>query len=420
MYYRFVSGSPGDYTPAGTTVTYQFSKSNQVTTTSEPGAVSVDGPSGSVWFGAGSAQSGQTNPSFDSATHSQPYTVSNSGYTTGFASVLTDPITYTWDGNAFTVQNPNSPTAPLRKELMLLLMNNTGLPQLVRWGDRMLTLLPGMNQIRYDGPVDNTGMPTVRPSDFQGTSVTSPAGHTLLAASLEKGIDNSVGWGAPPKVPPTSPTLSPKVDQYEIAVAPTPTTAGTLVIRHASGVISLIGMPPTAAPTPSNTTGPSAVLSNPTAPKPPQTSSNTTTNITNNVTNNTTNSTTNVINDDGSSKDPATVTNAKEMDNIQATADDGKGLSVMTSLTAARDAFQGKQSTALQSVISKFSGFDKILSVTAVPKIMTFSHNMDLGQFGSRQLTIDFNKTPFPQVRNASLVVITLLMAMAFMKRVTI
>jgi len=175
-----------------------------------------------------------------------------------------------------TLEGPSGNTdpaaAPDRGELLLMLMNNTGMDRLLTWGSTQFNLKPGSNLLRYDGQITN-GFPTTAPSDFAGALFTDSTGRKGVYAVLETGLEGGVKWGTPPAVAPVSPATN--QDQIEVLTASTATTGGTIAIRHPSGAVSLVGTPPLVPQTASNTTG-GAVISNPTEPKPAQTTNNTT------------------------------------------------------------------------------------------------------------------------------------------------
>jgi hypothetical protein len=292
-----------------------------------------------------------------------------------------------------------------------MINNNTGVEQIIQWGSKQLTLQPGTNAFRYDGELDSSGMPSVRPSDFSGTLITDANGRKALVANLDNGIEKGVKWGTPPVLSPTAPIASPATDAIEILSAPTATTPGTMAIRHPNGATSLVGIP----------TG-GAVISNPTVAKPAQTTSNTTTNITNNTTNNTQTTSTTVINNDGTTTAPGSDVgpDTSAVNGITPPSDPSSDSVPTTNLQATTDRIKSSQTLGLARIQSKLTNFDRILAVESIPKTMVFTHTLALGQFGTFPLNIDFTKTPFPQVRLASVMVLTLVVGMAFMKRITI
>lgn len=185
----------------------------------------------------------------------------------------------------------------LRKELMLLLDNKTGVDQVIKWGDKLLTLAPGMNQLRYDGEVDSNGFPRVAPSDFAGTAFSGSDGTNYVAANIVgSGLDSGeVKFSSPMGVPPATPTAG--KDTIEVITPATPTKGATIAIHHASGGTTLTTLATSPPQTASNTTGSGAVLSNPTVAKPTQTAGNTSTGSS--ATNNTANNSTTIINNNG-------------------------------------------------------------------------------------------------------------------------
>lgn len=175
-----------------------------------------------------------------------------------------------------------------RKEIKIGLYNRTGKVQYLQWGSTVLTLQPGMNEFRYDGPVTSNGLPAVGPSDFTGTPLTSPSGQNYVFANLvSSGSDlSSVAWSAPMLTPPASPTST--QDTVEILRDQTSSSGAFVAVHHSDGTTTLTTLPITIGQSTSNTTGTtSATISDPTTTKPTQTTGNTTTTVSNNTTNNT-------------------------------------------------------------------------------------------------------------------------------------
>lgn len=346
----------------------------------------------------------------------QPATVMVSWGSNSPRPFFTSPILMTFNSGSLT--NTGTPAGKPRGELLLMLLNNTGIPRLIKWGTMEMLLSPGSNLIRYDGEVDANGMPLVAPSDFTGVIVTGADGSKTLVANLDEGVEGGVKWGLPPLKAPATPIASPKQDVVEVLTAPTSTKPGTMAIRHPNGAVSLVGIPPLVGATPSNTSGTGATLSDPSLPKPTQSTTNTVTNTTNNTTNNTTitNSTTNTTGPLPTDIPP----NTNALNGVTGTDDTSADTALNTALDATRTGIATKQAQGAGMISSKFSGFEKMLAVEAIPKIMYFTYPLDLGKYGSHTLTIDFSKTPFPQVRLAILACMTLMLGNAFMKRVTI
>jgi len=332
----------------------------------------------------------------------------------------------TAEGEAI-VTNPNVVAPPSSGQVMLRFNNSTGATQTIPWGSGTLTLAPGMNNIRYDGPINADGFPLDVPSDFTGT-LNIADGKSELFANLQfatgTATDGGRMWGPPPVIdgPPTATS-----DSYEWINRPTATQPGTLVITRTDGTRQIIGYPAT-GPTPqigtSVATAGTSILSNPTSPAPTNSTSNTSNVFNFNTTNIQNTSSTSISNsvDSSGAEDPTSdaaaiaAVNALQGDG----GDDNPDIGLGESLQAMTDGFYGQQTSTLAKVVSSFQGFDQVLAVSAVPKIMTYSNTISLGFFGSQTLNINFANAPFPQVRNALLCVMTLLLTMEFMKRVTI
>lgn len=333
------------------------------------------------------------------------------------------------DSISLNAANNNVVVASTNDEMMMFLNNRTGKEQTIRWGDKALTLAPGINQFRYDGPKDANGLPAVKPSDFAGTVVSGGGGSggsggsyqgTSIFANLDPSIEGTgVKWGLPPLLAPNAPSAT--QDVVEIISHPTATSPGLTAIRHASGLTTLVGTPAIPQKTPSNTTGTGAVISDPTIAKPAQTTTNTTTNTTTiNTTNNTSNTSSTVINNAGQPAAPGVSYNTGGMDGIPVEAEGGVHDATVASYTQVGDRLSAGQGGTKNVVTAKVDNFKNLLASTTVPKLMAYNQSLTIPGFGSYALNIDFTKQPFPAVRTATLVVITLLMAMSLLKRLTI
>lgn len=323
-------------------------------------------------------------------------------------------VTISFNAEAATVTDNDGPPVVERKELEICLMNNTDQTVLTRWGSKALALAPGLNHFRYDGEVDGDGMPLVRPGDFQGTLLTV-GGNSYLVANLEANGYGGLKFGPPPVVPPVAPS------------AGRPQLTGTnemgvgvvLNLNGSNGVTTTSVLGPPVAQTPSNTTGTGATISDPSKPKPVAGSGNTVTNVTNNnfdntVVKNTTNVVQEVSNDALKASD--VLANMNEANALQ-----GDGILPVTQEGNPLVPLKAALGDAQTAASGKFGGFiNNVLAVQTIPKTMVYSFQVDLGEMGSISQDIDFSKNPFPPVRAAMVVVMTLGFCVAFMSKITI
>jgi len=310
-----------------------------------------------------------------------------------------------------------------RKELMLLLNNETGVPQTIMWGDKPMTLQPGVNAIRYDGPIDSNGMPLVAPSDFQGTYFDGggnispsavPLGSPYVYGRLGfHSSDEGIAWQSPP--PMTTANQAPPGVPWMEVISPQRSNSGPTVIFHAADGSRTITTLPAGGGGASNTSGGGAVLSNPLAPAPPQSTSNTTTNITNNTTSTTNNTTTNNnVTNIGNDGTPEPEGNAGELNGLT-----GDGTLVADPEGEPGD-LTGDLDGVKDSILDRLQGY-QVLEAGALPKASSFPVNLPLGgSYGNYVTSIDLTQTPFPQVRFALLVMLTLGLAIGFLNRITI
>lgn len=71
-------------------------------------------------------------------------------------------------------------------------------------------------------------------------------------------------------------------------------------------------------------------------------------------------------------------------------------------------------------IVSMFSNFSPLSKGQSIPRTNSYALNWNFGPFGTVQKNIDFDAQPFPILRTAELIVFTLIMGNAFMKRLTI
>ncbi len=303
------------------------------------------------------------------------------------------------------------------KELFLALLNKTGSNLLLGWGDKMLQLAPGGNIIRYDGPVDEKGRPSVGPSDFNGALVTGSDGKNYVVGVLESSTVNPGGyaWHAPsPSAYPTAP--APGGDQIRVTDGATGPVIG---MTHSNGGADYIVLPTGMTSAASNTGGGTAVLSDPTQPKPVQTTSNSTSNsTTSNTTNNSNVSNTTIINNNSTPSVAAAL--AGNEGGANAISYDASGDLGDSSGTPSGD-LKGKLDSTRSAINTTFGANSfKLLSQGTIPKVTTYPFIMNLGSWGTISRTVDFSQTPFPEFRAACLVVMTFGLGNSLMKRLTI
>lgn len=310
-------------------------------------------------------------------------------------------------------------TTGLNKQLFLALLNKTGSNVLLGWGNKMLQLAPGGNLIRYDGPVDENGRPSIAPSDFNGAAITSPDGTNYVVGVLEPSTVNPGGyqWHSPgPSAYPTA--AAPGGDQVRY----TDNGGGPVIgLNHSNGGADYVVLPTGIIKAPSNTSSGGAVLSDPTQAPPIQSSTNTTTNSTsNNTTNNSNAGNVTIINNNLTSTpkdDVAAPVNQAARDALNY---DGSGYTGDSQGTPGGD-LKGKLDSTRGAINTAFGANSfKLLAAGSIPKVMTYPFTMNLGSWGSFNRTIDFSQMPFPQFRAACLVVMTLGIGMSLMKRLTI
>jgi hypothetical protein len=312
----------------------------------------------------------------------------------------------------------DSPPSEMREELILALNNTTGFPQKMFWGDKLLNLEPGINQIRYDGAIDqSTGMPSVQPFGFTGVRLPSPeiGGNDQILGTLSfHPSGEGVYWApAPVFVPPSfsPPANSPWVE----IVSPATSTSGATVIQHAAdGSRTITTLPLLAGSSGGSTTtsGGGAVLSNPLQAPPTQTASNTTNNSStnnNSETNSTTINNTTIINNNGEAVSNVAEANAIQFD--ETLTPDPSGSPTEDLKVGIGD--------AKSAALSKFQNF-AVLQSGAIPRADNYLISINLGRMGTINKTIDFTSLPFPQVRLCFLVMMTLAFGVAFMRRITI
>lgn len=309
------------------------------------------------------------------------------------------------DSGSWLVINPNLPKEPENKELTLALMNNTLNDITIPWGNTSMTLKPGMNLFRYDGPVGADGMPVVCPPGFRGSATIGSDGRSYVGGIIGKEPGGEFPyWMDPPVYPPTPPGTSPQWD-IQPPIAP---NGPRVKITKPGGNIDISQFPPLPPSGPSqNPPGGGAVISDPTLPSPLPTPGNTISNVTN--TTNTTIITTNNYGD-SKDKDNSAAANAIVPDSTVPPDPAGKP----SDAGAAADGLVG-------SVKGKFSSDSfRLLSQGAIPKIMNFSVSIPCGTLGTFTGNIDFSKSPFPMIRMALVAMLTIAFGVAFMKRVTI
>ncbi|MEO5713929.1 MAG: hypothetical protein ABIT37_10625 [Luteolibacter sp.] len=305
-----------------------------------------------------------------------------------------------------------------RGELILALMNKTGAKMLMGWGNKMLELAPGMNLIRYDGLLDEAGLPKVRPGDFSGTLINAPDGHNYLVGVIQPSTTNPGGfvWAAPPPNPyPTAPSGG--IDQVRFYDGPPGPIIGFL---HSGGGSDMNLLPTIQPASPSNTTGSNGTISDPTLPKPPQTVDNSVSNTTNNTTTNNTsvhNST--VINNNYTAEEkpavPGNEGGANGLSSPDTSGDTGDSAGTPGGDTV------GALGSARGAVQSAFGANSfKLLAEGTIPTVSVYPFDLNLGSWGSYHRDVNFSATPFPQFRMACLVVMTLGLGVSLMKRLTI
>lgn len=299
------------------------------------------------------------------------------------------------------------------KMVELVIQNNTGQTVLTKWGNKTLELKPGVNHLRYDGPVDANGIPTVKPSDFIGTYVSNGT-TSAVVATLESNGTGGTKWGPAPVVPPN---------------AALPTNGGQVTLNTTDGITYLnntksgglttstvLGSLYSQSGTSQAPSGGGAVISDGSTPPPAATVSNTVTNITQNITNNnTTNNSSTVITNQDGQLDPSesNVAEANALngdDSIPTVTENVPGTELKTHIQG----WKGK-------VEGKFGNFKDLLAVQSIPKTTVYNFDLNFGStFGTFHKVIDFTAAPFPLIRTVILLSTTLGLGMAFMKRVTI
>lgn len=358
--------------------------------------------------------------SFDAAANystSTPY-VSNHDFPAASFTVNPDGTTTPTIDPFPDSQVPDPDPFPAREEIMLALQNDTGVVQQIMWGDKLLTLQPGMNQIRYDGPINTlSGLPSVTPSDFVGRNI--PAGDLGQQRQVMGFLGfhpsgEGVSWKTPPLFIPKggTPPASP-ASWIETITKASSTNGGTIIIHAPDGSRTIttfpLSHPPSSA---SNTSGGGAVLSNPTTAPPPQTTTNTTNNVAGNTTstvNNTTINNTTIINGDGTSQ-----SNAGQMDAVGF-----NGSLVPDSEGSPGDDLKNEVGSVKTAFLGKLQNYH-ILQTGTIPKAEAYHINIVLPGLCTINQTIDFTAVPFPQVRFAILIMMTVAFGVAFLKRITI
>lgn len=176
-------------------------------------------------------------------------------------------VVITLSGGEPVVENPNvAPPDPplLHEEMGLLLWNKTGSPQDVDINGQKIHLEPGLNNIRYDGPVDASGLPAALPAEMAGSLLTLDDGKKYFQAELVQNTEGGMGWN--------NPDLRARVLNSGNGSDQGPTILFQTAAQEAAGSGGLITtLPGGPAPSASNTTSlgdSGAVLSNPTQPKP--------------------------------------------------------------------------------------------------------------------------------------------------------
>jgi hypothetical protein len=311
-------------------------------------------------------------------------------------------------------------TGPPRRELYLALMNSGLVPVLINWGSKMLELKPGLNVLRYDGPVNpTTGLPSVSPTDFKGT-VLDAGGKSYVVGELVSNGSGGVKWANAPVVPPTPPDAT----HQQVGIRTDMGTSGALTLTNVNGQTTVGHFPPTVSQGGSTTTGGGATISDPTLPNPPQTTENTVNNVNNNYTETTTtvNTNTTIINnyggsDSGESGDGGAAAAAA----FSASNPD----ETLTPATQGTPGIPGSQlndflQTKPAEVNTLFGGFQNVLAVQSIPQTMVYPINISLGSMGAINTQLNFAAMPFPPVRAALLVMMTLGISMAFMRNITI
>lgn len=308
------------------------------------------------------------------------------------------------------------PPPPPHDELTLMLNNDTGVPKNIMWGDKMITLQPGINAIRYDGPIDSvTGFPTVGPSDLAGRLVTGPDGRAFFAATLSpSGLDSGeVRWSSPPPEPYSLPPAqqNPQAPRVEIIATGNATQGNTVIIHNPDGTRTITTLPVLQPPFPPQTSGGSvATLTNPTLPPVPPNSTNTVNNSTSNTTNN---SVTNITNVYG--EDPSDDASVAAMNSGVAAAEDNTVDGVPT--------FDGELASGLDSsragIADKIRSF-QVLQSGSLPKATAYSITFNCGRFGSVPVNVDFTSLPIQLFRALLLVAFAWVLASTLLNRIQI
>lgn len=329
----------------------------------------------------------------------------------GFKYITAPPVYMKFNGTE--LEEPEPP-AEERGEVMIQLWNATDTDQKIRWGDLEMTLKPGFNQFRYDGPLVN-GVPSIAPDDFQATKYSS-GGHNFVMGTLGyHASGEGIEWKEPP-LPPSAPS-NPAKDKIEILSPGNHLHGPTIAIRHPGGTTTITTLPKTPDPPAnggSNTTGPGAVISDPTAPAPTQTTNNTVTNTVNhNTTNNTTVNNTTVINNNGGTADGENnngTMNSINPDHEMGEGDeDGRPGDVAGGLEDARETF-----------LNRFQDWKLIAEGSSIPKTTNYTISLPLGKYGAINRSLDFTQQPFPAIRSAILILLTLGLGFNLMKRLSI
>src|SRR5690606_18809223 len=89
--------------------------------------------------------------------------------------------------------------------------------------------------------------------------------------------------------------------------------------------------------------------------------------------------------------------------------EEGKPGDVAGGLDDARGAF-----------LSRFQNWKLISEGASIPKTNTYVVSLPLGQYGSLNRTLDFTQQPFPAIRTAVLILLTLGLGFNLMKRLSI
>lgn len=295
-------------------------------------------------------------------------------------------------------------SVPPRGELEMVLFNKSASKILMSFGSKLIELAPGMNRFRYDGPLDSFGLPKISPPGMNATKVSS-GGSNYLVGELSASPLGGAIWGSAPVVPPSNPDAT-----HSLVSLRTDVGLGVVVaLSNSNGTqtVGVINPPP--IQTSSNTTGLGAVISDSTLPKPAQTIANTTnstTNITNNGGSTSIVSTTN-INSDGKALSP------EQSAQVQSIPED------VTPSTPSLGSLSGTVLDVGSALSSKFNSLD-LVAKSGVPKVSSYTMELNLGPYGNLTRTIDFTKNPFPAVRAAMVAMTTLFFGLAFLRRSTI